>query len=168
MGILREIFQMLLEFMDFRRDPEGHQARVLQRLERIKAQEKEAFRERFGSLDLETKSPDQVRRFSTLEEAIHFIANCLEKDAPSKLTAEIELMQSKVAHDSDYGHYFIKGIFLVLQKLHAERDLRTAEVAEDKETYKLHFSDYWLMGLNVDLIKRSEGWVLRDMYLTRG
>jgi hypothetical protein len=167
MGIIRDLLSILAGLIDLVRDPEEYQFKAEQRWKQKEDQKREELIKRYGSLELVTQFPDQVRRFDTLEEAIDFIAKCLERDAPSELSAEIERMQSWKEAGSNYAVSFIEGVFLQWKDFHEKYDLRSAEYSEDQEMYKLRFPEIVPIGLNLDFAKRSDGWVIQDAYLTR-
>ena len=144
MGIIRGVTYILAKLVDFICHPEEHHAMSERRWEKMDDQKREQLLSKYGSLELNIQSPDQVRRFDTLENAIDFVATCLERDKPSELSADIEALQEWKASvfkytDSEYDFavYFIEKVFLQWKEVHDEHDLRTAEYSEDQDSYSL-------------------------------
>jgi hypothetical protein len=168
MGRIQTIFSSLAAFFKLITDPKGVQAEIKQQIKEMQDLERETLKKRYGSLDMNPKPPDQIRRFLTLEEGIDFLAGCLERDAPLELAAEMESLQDHLAYDPDYALYFTQRIFLPLQEIHEEYDMRSAVAAEDQARALLYHPDFWLRGLNIEFHKRPQGWVIRDAFITRG
>jgi hypothetical protein len=133
--------------------------------------ELEAEGEEWRAPGIVAKRPEDIIAFQSLSEAIDFIAECLETDAVVSLATEIESLETRL-NTTPYGPTgFLEGIFMPLQEIHAEKDLRRLyrgrEFSDDDPGLALggHLSE--LGSIHIFFVKRDRGWVIRDIWLTR-
>ena len=117
------------------------------------------------------KRPEDIRTFQSLSEAIDFIADCLETEAVVSLATEIESLEARLGTTPNVASGFPEGIFMPLQEIHAEKDLRSLYRGRDFTDNDAgmalggHVSE--LGSIHIFFVKRERGWVIRDIWLTR-
>jgi hypothetical protein len=108
-------------------------------------------------------APRTVRTFVTCQEAIDFIAHCLESNAPIKLLAEIRGVSEQVGRTRALVDRY-KSAFEQMRTLHAAQDLRQA-YADDAflaDGDHCQLSGYLTQQADLDLffVRLDEGWAL--------
>jgi hypothetical protein len=112
-----------------------------------------------------------VRSFSTLAEAVGFIAECLDTDAGAELLAELEHGRDLLARRPDHAGYFAEFVFGALKLSHEQMDLRERykgqDFPEDDPHLKLGGHMAELGCTHIDFVRRDDGWRLRDIFVCR-
>jgi len=163
-SFLREIFSAW-------RNPTDYGQKALKDLREESAKHLASLREKYGPLDIRPKEAARIARFETLEQAVDFIASCLEENAIEELAADILSSRERIQHDSSYPYYFAEGIFMQLQRIHQERNLRDLyadrRFPQDQNTYTLGGHASELECIHIDFAKRGNFWIISDMWLCR-
>lgn len=89
MGVARDLFLFVREFLSFVRDPDGYGERKRRELEQYQAERRHQLEERYGDLDALFRDVSQRAHFSTFAAAIDTISYFLEEDDPAGLAALI-------------------------------------------------------------------------------
>jgi hypothetical protein len=171
MGILRDLYHLVSEFIRFISDPDTYRKDKMRDLDEARERTRTELETRYGELRLLSPEGPTVKRFKLLSDAVDFISKCLEEDDPLRLGSEIEGMIDQIEQDPDYLVYFIDGIYRQLKDMHEERDLREMykerEFPLDQDEFTLGGYDPVLFRLHIEFAKYSNGWSIRRVYLTR-
>lgn len=109
-----------------------------------------------------------VCRFSTLSQALRFIAGCIEQSDARRLFAALARLQRPGRDDA---RYFAERIFPQLVACHHEIDFRARyrdrHFPPGETRFKLggHLSE--LGCLHIDFVKSGPGWLLEDISICR-
>lgn len=112
---------------------------------------------------LPVDAPRPVRTFATLSAAVDYLAHCLETNALIGLLGDINDVSRQVGHSKALIDRF-KDVFLQLQELHAQHDLRQRfqgiDFPPDADEFQLD-GDLARQGdLDIHFLRTEEGWAL--------
>jgi len=171
MSLLRDLYHFTLELFHFLRNPQAHQEQVRINKEQNRQATIQALEERYGGLTLEPKLSEEIQRYNQLKEALDFIARCLEEDRPLTLIQEMEDTQGHLAFNPEYPYDFTHDVFSQLQAIHQEKNLRILyqehRFPSDNDMFSVGGFDPDLWHIQIDFHKTEQGWMIRDIYLTR-
>ncbi|MBX2997872.1 MAG: hypothetical protein KF893_05130 [Caldilineaceae bacterium] len=112
---------------------------------------------------LSTTQPRPVRTFATVQEAVDFLATCLETGTAIQLLAEIYGVSQQVGRSKALVDRF-KEVFDQMQDLHQAQDLRrryrSAAFPADDDHYPLDGDLSHEADLDVQFVRLDRGWVL--------
>lgn len=118
------------------------------------------------TLSAQSQPPRAVRTFTSHQEAVAFIAGCLESGAVIQLLAEIHGVSQQVGRSRVLVDRF-KSVFAQLQALHAQRDLRRVYAdAEFPTGAEHHELDGYLAqqgDLSIQFVRLARGWALESI-----
>ncbi len=104
-----------------------------------------------------------LKHFTSLPEAVAFIADCLEAGSASALLTQI----ARVEELPNHARYLSEEIFPKLIKRHRELDLRQCyqdwTFPEDARTFALGGHDRELGCIHINFRKRAHGWIIYDV-----
>jgi hypothetical protein len=112
-----------------------------------------------------------TRHFETLPQALHFIADLIEKEAPAEMEGQFAHIQHPANPKYHDPGYFARRVFPQLQKHQQEIDFRRRyedrQFPADHETFKLggHFRE--LGCIHMDFTRTEQGWVIDDIWECR-
>jgi len=112
---------------------------------------------------LSTTKPRAVRTFATVQEAVDFLATCLETGTAIQLLAEIYGVSQQVGRSKALVDRF-KEVFDQMRVLHRAQDLRhryrSATFPKDDDHYPLDGDLSHEADLDVQFVRLDRGWVL--------
>jgi hypothetical protein len=112
---------------------------------------------------LSTTKPRAVRTFATVQEAVDFLATCLETGTAIQLLAEIHGVSQRVGRTKVLVDRF-KEVFNQMRILHNAQDLRqryrAAAFPKDDDHYPLDGDLSQEADLDVQFVRLDRGWVL--------
>jgi hypothetical protein len=115
------------------------------------------------SEDMLSVTPRIVRTFTTVQEAVDFLATCLETGTAIQLLAEIYGVSQQVGRSKALVDRF-KEVFDQMQILHQTQDLRqryrSAAFPKDDDHYPLDGDLSQEADLDVRFVRLDRGWVL--------
>jgi hypothetical protein len=115
------------------------------------------------SEDMLSVTPRIVRTFATVQEAVDFLATCLETGTAIQLLAEIYGVSQQVGRSKALVDRF-KEVFDQMQILHQTQDLRqryrSAAFPKDDDHYPLDGDLSQEADLDVRFVRLDRGWVL--------
>ncbi len=114
-------------------------------------------------LSFPTTQRRSVRTFATLQDAIDFLATCLESGTVIQLLAEIYAVSQQVGRSRAVVDRF-KAVFQQMQALHRQENLRdhyrSAHFPLKADTYELAGILAGQCDLSVQFLRLDRGWVL--------
>jgi hypothetical protein len=112
---------------------------------------------------LSTTKPRAVRTFATVQEAVDFLATCLETGTAIQLLAEIHGVSQQVGRTKVLVDRF-KDVFNQMRILHQAQDLRhryrSAAFPKADDHYPLDGDLSQEADLDVQFVRLERGWVL--------
>ncbi|MEJ5277556.1 MAG: hypothetical protein WHU94_16825 [Thermogemmata sp.] len=112
-----------------------------------------------------------IKCFPTLSQAVAFIAEAIERNAPSELMAQCAHIQRPRPTEPYYTESFTNHIFPQLQRYHQELDFRTRYKGkrfpsnETRFTLGGHMKELWC--IHIEFVKIEQGWVLDSIWECR-
>jgi hypothetical protein len=107
--------------------------------------------------------PRPVRTFATVQEAVAFLADCLESGAVIHLLAEIHGVSQRVGRNKAVVDRF-KTVFRQMQAMHEAQDLRLryqdAAFPASGDHYQLSGDLAQQDDLDIQFVRLARGWVL--------
>jgi len=171
MRLIRDLYNFTLELFRFLRNPQAHQEQVRINIEQNRQARIQALEEQYGSLTMEPKLSEEIQHYQQFREALDFIARCLEEDRPLTLLQEMEGVQGHLVYNPEYPYDFTQNVFSQLQAIHQEKNLRILyqehRFPSNNEVFSIGGFDPDLWHIHIDFHKSEQGWMIRDIYLTR-
>lgn len=107
--------------------------------------------------------PRAVRTFSSAQEAVDFLAGCLEQGAVIQLLAEIHAVSQQVGRSKAVVDRF-KDVFVQMQETHRRQDLRAHYRAAQFPSHEDRYALGGILAEQCDVLVQFErlkrGWVL--------
>ncbi|MBI1298596.1 hypothetical protein GC175_26985 [bacterium] len=113
-----------------------------------------------------TKQPRSVRAFASPQEAVDFLATCLEEETLIQLLAEIHAVSQQVGRSKAVIDRF-KDVFAQMQATHRNEDLRTHYSSAQFPRSEEHYALGGVLARQCDVLVQfahlDQGWVLERL-----